>query len=152
MDKADKTSIQKKRKRGKRPKNKKITTNNPVVLKPPIPTIKRALLDLQTIESMDKICNEIKKSMPCDNLVAPVTVCTPQIDSLVTYAAQSLIIRPQSIVPESPENIVFGEPDAQVAEEDIILPGCYWGAVGEIPSASKPAIDNMEKIFNKLKL
>lgn len=151
MDERDKRPIKKKRKRGKRQKNKRIAAT---VLKSPPPTITRALLDLQTIESINKICDEIKSNMTDYQPIESLEVPMPQFDKPVISTEKINITQPKPIVPESPENMVLGEPDVQITEEDIIIPGCYWGAVGEVttPSNAETAIINMGKTFNKLKL
>lgn len=151
MDEQDERPIKKKKKR-KRRKKINITDNLLKTSLLPPPPLTRALRDLQTIESISSICNQIKREMTDYQPIESTPVCVPQFDSLVTATKQMNIIQPKAIVPESPENMAFGEPDLQV-EEDIILPGCYWGAIGEQTIFNqKTAITNVEQVFNKLKL
>ena len=149
MDEQDERPTKTRKKTRKRRKKINITTN---LLKPPPPPLTRALRDLQTIKDISSVCDQLKREMTDYQPIESTPVCVPQFDSLVTATKQMNIIQPKAIVPESPENMVFGDPDLQV-EEDIILPGCYWGAIGEQTIFNrKSGITNVEQIFNKLKL
>jgi len=143
----DERPTNKPKKRRKQRKKKIIT---PSVSNPPTEA-SLALRDLKTIEGICKISNEIKLDMTAYQPIES-TPCVPQFDRLVTATKQMNIIQSKAIIPESPENMVFGEPDLQVMEEDIILPG-YWGAIGEkVICNQNTASINVEQVFNKLKL